>query len=723
MSKLSVSGTHLCLDGQPTLFVGYSNYGLVYHPEMADLDPADNDLGRWLDHLESHGINLLREWVAPLPEEWGKALQPVRKINGRYDFTKLNPAFWAFFHRLADAAAARKMILEVTVFDRYSMEKQTFDTHPMNTTLGGFVPASNGDAFPQFYTNAAILEQTEAYAKLVLAELARHPNILIEPINEPAERGAGPAAVSQWHARFYQWAAAAAPGLLLAPNLIYAGPPDDPASVLYPNPAHPAVKVVSIHAGPTTWLPDDVSLPADIAKGVQLKVQREVARFGKPLIIDTDGAHSGPKSRDDNRRLWLYCLGAARGGAAAFNHRDPEPYGLTSDPKDVTEPVDEQALDALDMARKQLEGKLPPPPGGTKLYPHPIAESFDYAAGNAGDGHLVSTTGGQTFYSHFTGAGWQGPTLLTRVTGLDPSGRFNLPRIAQIGDTTFVVFGHAPVKNNGLAVVSRTGAGAWSSPTAFAGKPGSVVEYFDVTVDDGKLCVVTSEDAGNGLYEARLYVLANGKTREVLLGTGPAKEPAAARPYPQDWPRLAAAYHFKNLSLFVVKGAEVHASFDSDLGGTSAGATALAFDGAGNPALAHIPFGPIAEDMWHPYSVYPTSLRFKAHVPGPAEVLEAFDPYHHTTFQPSLTFGKFGAALVAADKDGLALVFRVYPGFPTVRTVVGAGWRPLMARRIDASGTWWIDVVVSGGASGVFSTPIAATASAQPEPGPDDLFS
>lgn len=46
-----------------------------------------------------------------------------------------------------------------------------------------------------------------------------------------------------------------------------------------------------------------------------------------------------------------------------------------------------------------------------------------------------------------------------------------------------------------------------------------------------------------------------------------------------------------------------------------------------------------------------------------------------------------------------------------------------MARRIDASGTWWIDVVVSGGASGVFSTPIAITASAQPEPGPDDLFS
>ena len=99
MATLTTRGNSFVIDGKPTRLVGYSNYGLLYHPEF-------NALERWLDHLASHGVNLMREWVVPLPEHWGKAVQPiVKRNNGKYDFTALEPRFWQFFHRLATEAS------------------------------------------------------------------------------------------------------------------------------------------------------------------------------------------------------------------------------------------------------------------------------------------------------------------------------------------------------------------------------------------------------------------------------------------------------------------------------------------------------------------------------------------------------------------------------------------------------------------------------------------
>ncbi|MCA9697905.1 MAG: hypothetical protein KC431_10310, partial [Myxococcales bacterium] len=266
MATLTTRGNSFVIDGKPTRLVGYSNYGLLYHPEF-------NALERWLDHLASHGVNLMREWVVPLPEHWGKAVQPiVKRNNGKYDFTALEPRFWQFFHRLATEAGKRKIILEITLWDHYSMKgAPDFAHNPLHQKLGGFItPTANGTAFPDFYRPGPVRQAIADHSKRLLAELGKHWNIIIEPMNEPGRTGASADDVTHWHEVFYGWAKQVAPALPIAPNLVYEPLDANAPERIYPRFDHPDVAAVSLHAGAVSWQPDQpCSVASDVVTGVR----------------------------------------------------------------------------------------------------------------------------------------------------------------------------------------------------------------------------------------------------------------------------------------------------------------------------------------------------------------------------------------------------------------------------------------------------------------------
>ncbi|MCA9698551.1 MAG: hypothetical protein KC431_13575, partial [Myxococcales bacterium] len=424
---------------------------------------------------------------------------------------------------------------------------------------------------------------------------------------------------------------------------------------IYPRFDHPDVAAVSLHAGSVSWQPDQpCSVASDVVTGVRNKVAREVARLHKPLIIDTDAAR-GPCNRDDNRKLWQYMLGAVQGGAAAFNHRDGEPYAVAADleahARDSESLVDEQALDALLQAGNEIDGKLPAMLPIWRFHPHPVAMEFDYCSDVQGHGHLVSWDNGDVYYSYFSGDAWQGPTLVRPASQANRAGRFNLPKIAVAGGTVYIVFGYGPSAGNGLSFVHKPQGGNWQAPIHFGKRPQVVVEYFNVTAHKGKAVVASSEDANaaGGGYQQRLYTLDGARVSERALGSGSWTEPSMA----SAGGKLGIVYRFRKLGLYTVTD-HVDFAVENDLGGAeSAGDPAACFDPQGRLVCAHIPFSRYAQrDVWHPYSHYPVSLQYKR-AGQPSLTLDRYQPFNYTSFKTSLAFDRFGSAIVVADKDGV----------------------------------------------------------------------
>jgi hypothetical protein len=787
--SIGVHGTKIQINGQDTFLVGYSNYGFFYHPEGAHLsnDPAtqQKDLDAWMQHLQDQHINLMREGVFPLPTSDGLAVQPLsfgRDANHQLTVA-LNPTFWDFFHRAAKSAAAHGIVIEATVWDGYSL-RSALASNPLNA----FLPACpspphksctdcnppfkcvknkcvhptcvSGTPYPDAYlANAApdseIYRGEKLVTQTIVRELAKEPNVFVEPFNEPASTSycVTPQTICDWHAKFYGWVKEVAPSLKMSPNLVQARKKDsynadqlpECARPLgdevgcgvvkdwYPDPQATDASMVSLHG--EVWLGGLDACRAfgdgnlgnkEVSDRVSKATQALVAHFNRPTIDDTDALQSGKTcSRLDDQLLWDYARGASQGGAAAIDHRDFEPYtvyqgtfahdiGCMMRPrKDCpcvkncdteAETVDEYALDAL------RNGAATPAPPAGKFFPIRIPLIFDYTVDGAGAGHLVTREDGTAYHASFDGAAWSRKTPLPVLPG-DKSNdsSFNLPRIVADGKNVWVVYGFGPSgpQTQLRVIASSDGGNSWTPSAVTAG---GTIESLAAVVYRGALNIFTSEihqdpSCPNHRDCSQPWRYLIGGAPSQLQGAVDVIQPWAAAA----GNHLMIAYRTPgSIAVFTVAADGSSSVQRSDAGGGfSPGDPALAVTASGVGHLAHIPFnraaGSTVQSFWHIFNTYPATM-IHAELPRAGVTVAMSPPYSATNFssfipgyvcRPSIVADNRGVVRLFTESDGMVKQY-ASPNF--AEQVVAAGVLPVAAINPKTGG---VDVVYSGGASGL----------------------
>jgi hypothetical protein len=171
--------------GKTTVLIGSTeHYGAVLNSAF--------DYRKYLDTIAADGLNLTRTFMglyrevpgsfniarntlAPDPDRF---LTPYVMVNGGYDRTKWNDAF---FHRLRDfitEADKRGIVVEIVLFCTF-YEDQLWNLSPLNDGSG--VPRT--EVFTLKHPDLVAVE--DAFIRKVVAELRDYDNIYYEICNEP----------------------------------------------------------------------------------------------------------------------------------------------------------------------------------------------------------------------------------------------------------------------------------------------------------------------------------------------------------------------------------------------------------------------------------------------------------------------------------------------------------------------------------------------------------
>lgn len=248
--RLTREGTELAWNGRPVTLVGYSWLGA--------LASRNADFEGYLDVLAAHRVNLTRvrlidQWTALLTAEEGAPRSSTGNLPfaGAIDFAgagdtldlmRIEPAFLDRLAGFVDAAAARGIVVQITLFDRPGLLRcgstaplwstvepsggcagcptvefpcpapGTWDGSPYNRANnrnGILVGGATGKAPPAFLGTMPPLNtdpppDSIAASHLTLVgavvhALAGKGNVLLEIMNEPvAEEWGGPQ-VTEWH--------------------------------------------------------------------------------------------------------------------------------------------------------------------------------------------------------------------------------------------------------------------------------------------------------------------------------------------------------------------------------------------------------------------------------------------------------------------------------------------------------------------------------------------
>jgi len=200
--KLTVSGTEFLWNGQPVRLVGYSWTGAMV-TKMCDVDG-------YLDALADHGVNLTRPWCI---EQWGgtgsgqpgferMAWMPYEGYKTpdtsltppehKFDLYDLNDQYFARVVEFVRKAAARGIVVQLTLFDRFGvkctdvpgmyLDSPYYNPNNLQTFLNC---AANGHLPFIDLAPAPIWNINEAFIERIAAELAGYGNVIYEIMNEP----------------------------------------------------------------------------------------------------------------------------------------------------------------------------------------------------------------------------------------------------------------------------------------------------------------------------------------------------------------------------------------------------------------------------------------------------------------------------------------------------------------------------------------------------------
>lgn len=109
--------------GQPVLLLGGSKDDNLFQLP---------DLHAHLDAMVAVGGNYIRNTMSDRPDGGFEVYPFARRDDGKYDLSRWNPEYWRRVDDLLAATAARDIIVQIEVWDRFDYSRDNWTTHPYN---------------------------------------------------------------------------------------------------------------------------------------------------------------------------------------------------------------------------------------------------------------------------------------------------------------------------------------------------------------------------------------------------------------------------------------------------------------------------------------------------------------------------------------------------------------------------------------------------------------
>jgi hypothetical protein len=187
---LGHSGRFYTVNGTPAILIGMDMQELAANPAI--------NYTAMLDALQSHNVNAIRLWIYPA---WSPTtfLEPWTYgvcASGKYDLDTWNTAYWTRLKAVVDAAAARNIYVELSLFPSNYVDDSSFTnttTRPAwNSSFncnGQFAPNPAGSFVTDFWnpvtTSATYIRQKQLVDKVLATfPYASYPSVSFEIANE-----------------------------------------------------------------------------------------------------------------------------------------------------------------------------------------------------------------------------------------------------------------------------------------------------------------------------------------------------------------------------------------------------------------------------------------------------------------------------------------------------------------------------------------------------------
>ena len=166
------------------------------------------DLETHLDLLQSVGGNFVRNTMSARNDKGFEVQAFAQPTDGKYDLDRWNDEYWRRFENLLTLAEARRIIVQIEVWDRFDYSRDNWEESPYNpknnvnytyaaSGLSEHYPNHPGrNEQPFFYTtpdqrdNTVLLPYQQRFVDKMLSHSLRHGNVLYcmdnETSGEPA---------------------------------------------------------------------------------------------------------------------------------------------------------------------------------------------------------------------------------------------------------------------------------------------------------------------------------------------------------------------------------------------------------------------------------------------------------------------------------------------------------------------------------------------------------
>ena len=192
-------GSELRWNGQKVRLMGFSWYGAMVG--------FNCDIDGYLDVLHSYGVNFTRVWVIDMWtvlaefNNWNNGVVPFTGSFGSYNLYQLNDAFFNRAKAFVEAAAARGIVVQLTLFDRCGLQCGAdfrFNHSPYNAANNAYDFLTCSGSYPAFtgMDGTQIGDVNRPLINRCVRELQSYGNVIFEIMNEP---GSSFSSVEAWH--------------------------------------------------------------------------------------------------------------------------------------------------------------------------------------------------------------------------------------------------------------------------------------------------------------------------------------------------------------------------------------------------------------------------------------------------------------------------------------------------------------------------------------------
>ncbi|MEZ5303607.1 MAG: hypothetical protein R3F11_23640 [Verrucomicrobiales bacterium] len=112
-------------DGKPVMLLGASSDDNLFQWRAEELVPH-------LDAMAAAGGNYVRCTMSDRPDRDWDVYPYARRQDGKYDLDQWNAAYWEKFARFLKETAAREIIVQIEVWDRFDYARDNWPPHPYN---------------------------------------------------------------------------------------------------------------------------------------------------------------------------------------------------------------------------------------------------------------------------------------------------------------------------------------------------------------------------------------------------------------------------------------------------------------------------------------------------------------------------------------------------------------------------------------------------------------